>query len=555
SDSPRISAEAKEMPKTDLTMKQASKSKKTEVIAASTSGGVLDATPAKANEESGIKAKKVETPKKTATSDFFDDILAGARCAPSQEKDTPEEVSTSAKDPGTSFDLVDDILAATSSNVGEADSTQSLADRSQLTDVEHELRPHSLHPSSSSESVEGKDTPSSAPVVRRTRKSSTGKHAATQVAIEGQQQEETISSKQSEEKPKKRGRPKKEIMPEAPGSTASEVKNPSGSILSPTLRTRANVLKEEATRNAPPKSPPSREPARTVAARKRRVEEVHAVESFPASQKPSKGAPSCQESDGKAVAKPPEDGPPCRVTRRSGPVAPKKRRMVEEISSKADAKAEKPAVVAKSSEQVDDKATEELTGDGPPSRVTRRTGPIAPRKRRIDEGSAVKETSEAAETIKRVCSSLEDTDDEEDRLCVADDEETVEAEQQPKAALDVRGGDEERPASDDDDEDRLVVDDDVEEPSVEGDGMKEVEETTAVEKPHDSGPEDNVRKSGHVQVEAGTSSVSEEGGESADEEALLKSPHSARKGAKEKTKKLEAVPVASTRSGASKTIS
>ncbi|KAK6030272.1 hypothetical protein OSTOST_03601, partial [Ostertagia ostertagi] len=363
-----------------------------------------------------------------------------------------------------------------------------------------ELQPHPLDPSSSSESLVDKGAPDSAPAARRIRKSSTGKQIATNVEVEGHAQEKEIAPKQLESKAKTRGRPRKVIMPGTSlESSASEEKVSSKGMLSPTLRTRASVLKVDAIKKASEKSSPSRESVRAVATRKRRLEEVNAVETFPASQKPAKVPPSLQGNDGKAIEKPLGDGPPSRVTRRSGPTAPKRQIMDEEMASKTDGEPKKPAVVAKLPKQLDDKTTEEPPSDGPPSRVTRRTGPIAPRKRRIDEGSVVKGKSEAGEPHKEVCTSQEDTDDEQDRLCVAEDEETVEAEQQPMAARDVRGDGEAHSASDDDGEDRLVVDDDEDEPLAADDGMKEAKEATVVEKLHDSGPEDNVQRSSHIQ--------------------------------------------------------
>ncbi|KAK6054748.1 hypothetical protein COOONC_07748, partial [Cooperia oncophora] len=188
--------------------------------------------------------------------------------------------------------------------------------------------------------------------------------------------------------------------------------------------------------------------------------------------------------------------------------------------------------VAKSPVCIGGKSTEESPSEGPPSRVTRRTGPIAPKKRRLEEESVAKSTEETDEAAAATTSlsqenvatgsetkepnviggisSLEDSDDE-DRLCVAEDETSTETVQPSAPTSDITDDDREHLMIDDNHEERPVVDDDEEERLVVDEGENDNEEACAAGKEQISEHRESVQEK--VQDESNTiSEASEQAG-------------------------------------------
>ncbi|XGW31764.1 hypothetical protein V3C99_010157 [Haemonchus contortus] len=622
--------------------------------------GFANVAESKTSTERDTEARNEETPKKIRADDVSHDVLASARDNSTQEGDVVKKLPTPAKVSETTTDLFDEILAGARSNTtsqrkiakrkkvpapkkahtsgdhaskskptdgeisvgpsvsqenGASADTSSVVERESTEEAPSRSEPapnievHSrlLSPSSSRESVKDKGASDSMSVAGRTRHGSTGKRSTTNVEFDSRQQpqvqkqqsEQVTLSKQTEEMagtPSKRKLdPKKSTTTqEAPTESVTEGRDSFERMSSPPRRTRTSVLRTSAKKFSPEPPPPARVSTRTepLAPRKRRLEGHPTDGSLSESQKPEEVITSPRFKN--VVSTDNEDVTLSPTTRRAGTPAIRKRRLEEEkvtktttniarkdpqddvLSPKAT-KTESVKTATKLRRHADGNATEALSNEGPPSRVTRRTGPVAPRKRRFNEDDTgmSKSRSNIADVVgvASVCSqdstsalgegtatrieeqhnepttSSQESDDE-DRLCVAEDEATENAEHSP-LSVPVYGEDEMHLVIDDGEEERLVIQDREEQRLIVDDEKTAEKEKNVHDKAENSERVDNVNN----QEEAQTSTSNEDATGSADEQAVLKPLKVTGKCATGKAKKSVVVPEAGMRPAASKSIS
>ncbi|VDO29249.1 unnamed protein product [Haemonchus placei] len=553
--------------------------------------------------QEGDVVKKLPTPAKVSetTTDLFDEILAGARSNTTSQRKVakrkkvpaPKKVHTSG-DHASKSKLADGEISVGPSvsqeNKASADTScvverESTEEAPSCSEPAPNIEVHSrlLSPSSSRESVKDKGASDSMSVAGRTRHGSTGKRSTTNVEFDSRQQpqvqkqqsEQVTPSKQTEEMA---GTPRKRKLDLKKSTTTEEAPTESltGGLesfehMSSPRRTRASGLRTSAVKFSPEPTPPARVSTRTepLAPRKRRLEGHPSVGSLSESQKPEERKRRLEEE---------------KVSKTTTNIARKGPQ--DDVSSPKATKTESmktPLQATKLRRHADGNATEALSSEGPPSRVTRRTGPVAPRKRRFNEDDTgiSKPESNVADVVgaASVCSqdsisasgqgiatrieeqhnepttSSQESDDE-DRLCVAEDEATENAEHSPSSAP-ICGDDEMHLVIDDGEEERLVVQD-REEQRLDVDDEKTAEKEKNV---HDKAEtservsEDSVNKGLVGQEKTQTSTSNEDAAGSADEQAVLKPLKVTGRGTTDKAKKSKVLPEAGMRPGASKSTS